>query len=255
MWLKFPVGPGSVGDLRMFACLASADLALSPATALESQGTEGIASFTVAVPTKNFDTLGLLLELTETSAPTVLGMEEGAIQEFNKVYTASGIRPFDVLLALNGTQNWETMQKKMTSKLPDKMFLTFNRPRKIQVVVEETHDIGDMGMTLAYTDKSVGVVIQELNDSGRMAKWNTKRKSHGHDAIEVMDRIIEFDGKAYCGTDLAKLLEEKKIWRLTVLKYAQGEIPVLEGLSRGGFCWVVRHLAIWRAFLFLHSPS
>lgn len=164
----------------------------------------------------------------------VLGMEEGAIQEFNKVYMASGIRPFDVLLALDGIQNWDTMQKRMTGKLPDKMFLTFNRPRKIQVVVEKTGV--NMGMTLAYTDKSVGVVIQKLSGSGRMVKWNTKRKSHGQDAIEVMDRIIEFDGKAYCGTDLAKLLEEKKIWRLTVLKYAQGEMPVLEGLGRGGLC-------------------
>lgn len=206
----------------MLACCLASDLDDAPA-----------AAFTVAVPTKNFDTLGLRLE-TETRAPMVLGMEEGAIQEFNKVYMASGIRPFDVLLALDGIQNWDTMQKRMTGKLPDKMFLTFNRPRKIQVVVEKTGV--NMGMTLAYTDKSVGVVIQKLSGSGRMVKWNTKRKSHGQDAIEVMDRIIEFDGKAYCGTDLAKLLEEKKIWRLTVLKYAQGEMPVLEGLGRGGLC-------------------
>ena len=86
-----------------------------------------------------------------------------------------------------------------------------------------------MGMTLAYTDKSVGVVVQELNRSGLMARWNAKRSVHS-DTLGVLDRIIEFDGKAYCGTELATLLEEKKIWRLTVLKYPQGEMPLLEGL-------------------------
>lgn len=164
----------------------------------------------------------------------ILRIEEGAVQEFNKVYKDSGILPFDVLLALDGTKRWEGIQKKMTSKLPEKMFLTLKRPRKIQVSVEKT---GNMGMTLASTDKSAGVVIQDLDCSGQMAKWNAKRKSHSHDALEVLDRIIEVDGKAYCGTELANLLEQKRIWHLTVLKYTQGEgaMPVWEGLSRRSF--------------------
>ena len=193
--------------------------------------TQEATAFTVAVPTKNFATLGLQLELTETRAPTVLGIEEGAIEEFNRVYVGSDIRPFDVLLALDGIQSWEAIQKKMTSKLPDKMYLTFKRPRKIQIVVEKT---GDMGMTLAYTDKSVGVVVKELKRSGLMAKWNTQRSVHS-DTLEVLDRIIEFEGKAYCGTELATLLEERHIWCLTVLKYPQGEMPLLEGLCRRSF--------------------
>mmetsp|Transcript_29504 Transcript_29504/g.48702 ORF Transcript_29504/g.48702 Transcript_29504/m.48702 type:complete len:240 (-) Transcript_29504:430-1149(-) len=198
--------------------------------------TEEVSTFTVAVPTKNFVTLGLQLESTESGAPLISSIEEGAVQEFNKIYKHSGIQPYDVLLALDGTSSinsWEAIQEKLTSKLPDKMFLTLKRPRKIQVVVENT---GNMGITLASSDKSVGVIIQELHPSGTMVEWNAKRKSQSRDVLEVLDRIIEFDGKAYCGTDLAKLLEEKKIWRLTVLKYAQGEMPVLEGLGRGGFC-------------------
>ena len=206
--------------------------AAAPTKGIPTIPTQEVGAFTVVVPTKHFATLGLQLELTETRAPTVLGIEERAIEEFNRVYVASDIRPFDVLLALDGIQSWEAMQKKMTSKLPDKMYLTFKRPRKIQIVVEKT---GDMGMTLAYTEKSVGVVVQELKRSGLMAKWNAKRKSVHSDTLEVLDRIIEFDGKAYCGTELAMLLEEKKIWRLTVLKYAQGEMPLLEGLSRRSF--------------------
>lgn len=195
---------------------------------------EEASTFTVVVPTKNFATLGLQLDLTDARAPMILRIEEGAVQEFNKVYKDSGILPFDVLLALDGTKRWEGIQKKMTSKLPEKMFLTLKRPRKIQVSVEKT---GNMGMTLASTDKSAGVVIQDLDCSGQMAKWNAKRKSHSHDALEVLDRIIEVDGKAYCGTELANLLEQKRIWHLTVLKYTQGEgaMPVWEGLSRRTF--------------------
>jgi len=70
-----------------------------------------------------------------------------------------------------------------------------------------------------------------------VAKWNAERKSHSRDALDVLDRIIEVDGKAYCGTELASLLEEKRTWHLTVLKYAQDEglMPVWEGLSRRSF--------------------
>ena len=197
--------------------------------------TEEVETFTVAVPTKNFVTLGLELEVTEARAPMISSVEEGAVQEFNKVYEHSRIQPFDVLLALDGTHSWEAIQEKLTSKLPDKMFLTLNRPRKIQVAMENT---GNMGITLASSDKSAGVIIQELHPSGMMVEWNAKRKSQGREVLEVLDRIIEFDGTAYCGTELANL-EEKKHWRLTVLKYAQcetGEIPVLVDLSRGSFC-------------------
>eukprot|EP00438_Fugacium_kawagutii_P028825 Skav206511 [mRNA] locus=scaffold2251:139939:140586:- [translate_table: standard] len=189
--------------------------------------------FTVAVPTKKFSTLGLQLELTDTRAPTILEIQEGAIREFNKAYRASGIRPFDVLIALDGIQNWEAMQKKMSEKLPEKMFLTLKRPRWTRIVLEKT---GNMGLTLNYTDKSVGVLVKHLDCKGLVAKWNAQNMS---DALEVMDRIIEVDGEAYHGTELATLLEDRKTWHLTVLKYAYGEMPVqdrvMEGLSRRSF--------------------
>jgi len=245
--------PGNVCGWRMLGCCyQGADTAgpsvceiqevfipaqapVIPAT-LSPRGipTEEVETFTVAVPTKNFVTLGLELEVTEARAPMISSVEEGAVQEFNKVYEHSRIQPFDVLLALDGTHSWEAIQEKLTSKLPDKMFLTLNRPRKIQVAMENT---GNMGITLASSDKSAGVIIQELHPSGMMVEWNAKRKSQGREVLEVLDRIIEFDGKAYCGTDLANLLEEKKHWRLTVLKYQgeTGEMPVLEGLSRRSF--------------------
>lgn len=228
-----PVVP-SVSEIQeIFIPMQPMQAAVKP-TSPKGISTQEVSTFTVVVPTKNFATLGLQLDLTETRAPMILRIEEGAIQEFNKVYTDSGIQPFDVLLALDGTKSWEGIQKKMTSKLPDKMFLTLKRPRKIQVVVDKT---GNMGLTLASTDKSVGVVIQELDRSGLMARWNARRKSHGRDALEVLDRIIELDGKAYCGTELANLLEEKRTWHLTVLKYAQGDAGAMlwEGLSRRSF--------------------
>lgn len=51
--------------------------------------------FTVTV---NFWALGLQLKLTDTRAPTILEIQEGAIPEFNKAYRALDIRPFDDLI-------------------------------------------------------------------------------------------------------------------------------------------------------------
>ena len=187
-------------------------------------------SFTVVVPTKDFVTLGLQMELTETRTPMILGIEEGAIREFNKVYKGSSIQPFDVLMALDGTCSWEAIQKKAAGKLPPKMTLSLKRPRRLQMVVEKK---GNMGMTLAYTDRSVGVLVEELHPNGHMAKHNAQCEDLNR--LSVLDRIIEFDGKAYKGTELAKLLEENTSWRLTVLKYDQTDTPLLEGLCRQSF--------------------
>ena len=106
--LKFSVGPRfSLWRATMLACcIAGADpqvrpqlevvcsvsetqqffftLQTLPPPAAPAASTKGIPTITVAVPTKNFATLGLQLELTETRAPTVLGIEEGAIEEFNR---------------------------------------------------------------------------------------------------------------------------------------------------------------------------
>ena len=178
----WPGVPGNVCGWRMLGCCyQGADTAgpsvceiqevfipaqapVIPAT-LSPRGipTEEVETFTVAVPTKNFVNLGLELEVTEARAPMISSVEEGAVQEFNKVYEHSRIQPFDVLLALDGTHSWEAIQEKLTSKLPDKMFLTLNRPRKIQVAMENT---GNMGITLASSDKSAAVIIQELHPSG-----------------------------------------------------------------------------------------
>eukprot|EP00438_Fugacium_kawagutii_P004977 Skav222719 [mRNA] locus=scaffold4971:19541:20011:- [translate_table: standard] len=154
--------------------------------------------------------------------------------EFNKVYKASEIRPFDVLMALDGVESWTAIQKKLTSKLPEKVFLTLRRPRKSQIVVKKT-GTADVGMTLAY-NQFVGPTVQDLDCHGRMANWNAQNVD---DAVEVLDRIIEFDGHPCSGTKLAKLLEENETWRLTILKYHRGELPsadrVVEGLWRRSF--------------------
>ena len=249
-WLKGPgfIWPSASWWGFMWACCAPADhltlpevistntppvckMVASPAATcpvLPPKASQA-AAFTVVVPTKDFSSLGLQLELTDTRAPMILRIEDGAIQEFNKIYKGSSIRPFDVLAALDGTQSWEAIQRQMTCELPDKMHLSLKRPRRVQVLLEKKRK--NMGMTLAYTDKSVGISVQQIDPNGPMAKWNAQ-----HDAkLEVLDRIIEFDGKAYCGTQLATLLEENQIWRLTVLKYSVDD-PVLEGLSRRSFC-------------------
>eukprot|EP00438_Fugacium_kawagutii_P030286 Skav225216 [mRNA] locus=scaffold1041:301291:301938:- [translate_table: standard] len=213
--------------------LARAPRSTSSLATLAPPSAPKTSYFTVAVPTKNFSTLGLQLELTDTRAPMILEIQEGAIQEFNKAYSASGIRPFDVLIAVDGIRQWEAMQKKMSEKLPETMFLTLKRPRWTRIVLEK---IRDMGLTLNYTDQSVGVLVQHIDCKGLVAKWNAQNMA---DALEAMDRIIEVDGEAYRGPELASLLEDRKTLHLTVLKYVHGEMPVqdrvIEGLSRRSF--------------------
>ncbi|CAL1132163.1 unnamed protein product [Cladocopium goreaui] len=203
----------------------------SSSKAADSEG----RSFTVVVPTKDFSTLGLQMDATEPRFPMVLGIEDGAIQEFNKVYQGPGIQPFDVLMAVDGTQSWDAIRKKMAGKLPDRLFLSLHRPRRIEVLVEKTGQgtMETMGMRLAYTDKSVGVFVQEIHPKGLIAKWNAARDAG--ERIEVLDRIVEFDGKTCTGTQLAMLLEEQKTWRLTVLKHDECDNQVLQGLSRQSF--------------------
>eukprot|EP00438_Fugacium_kawagutii_P007708 Skav222597 [mRNA] locus=scaffold1852:122644:123054:- [translate_table: standard] len=135
-------------------------------------------------------------------------------------------------MAVDGVESWTAIQKKLTGKFPEKMFLTLRRPRKTQIVVEKT---GEMGMTVAYSHQSTGVVVRHLDSDGLMANLNARNVD---DALEVLDRIIEFDGRPCSGTKLASLLEEKETWRLTILKY-HWELPsgdrVVEGLWRRSF--------------------
>ena len=111
------------------------------------------ATFTVVIPTKGFSTLGVQIDLIEKHPPMVTKIEEGAIQNFNKVHSNSMIQPFDVLMAVDGVQSWESIEKKINDldHVPDQLFVTLNRPRRVQVVLEKA---GSMGLTLAFTEVS-----------------------------------------------------------------------------------------------------
>ena len=192
------------------------------------------ATFTVVIPTKGFSTLGVQIDLIEKHPPMVTRIEEGAIQNFNNVHSNSMIRPFDVLMAVNGVQSWEAMEKKINDlhDVPDQLFVTLNRPRRVHVVLEKA---GTMGLTLAFTEVSIGVLVRDLHSSGLIADWNGK---HTSDAVSIGDRILELNGTPYAGSQLAQLLEKASRTssiRLTVLKYSQADDLMLDGLMRGSF--------------------
>lgn len=170
-------------------------------------------SFQVVVPTKDFSTLGLELDLTDPSTPMISKIGEGAIQKFNKVFAGSSLKPYDVLVTLDEARNWEQIEKKMNGQLPEKMTLGVKRPRKVQVTFEKT---GPMGMKLDYKNDSVGAILQDLDPSGLLATWNSKNAS---DAIGPGDRIVEFDGQTYLGGELMEQLKTQSTMKLTVLKY------------------------------------
>ena len=170
-------------------------------------------SFQVVVPTKDFSTLGLELDMTDPSTPMITKIGEGAIQEFNKVFAASSLRPYDVLVTLDEARKWEEIEEKMKGQLPHKMHLGVKRPRKVQVTFEKT---GPLGMKLDYKNHSVGAILKDLDPSGLVAKWNAKNVA---DAIGPGDRIVEFDGQTHLGGELMEQLKTQSTMKLTVLKY------------------------------------
>eukprot|EP00438_Fugacium_kawagutii_P023815 Skav204936 [mRNA] locus=scaffold2514:92261:92548:+ [translate_table: standard] len=85
---------------------------------------------------------GLRMANRLTWAPTILEIEKGAIREFNKAYRVSSIRPFDVLIALDGIQDWKAVQKKVSTQLPEGMLLTLKRPKWTRIVLAKAGDVG-----------------------------------------------------------------------------------------------------------------
>lgn len=178
-WLKFHEGLGrsTIHGVAMFLCCYGKDteeasfvtsfpvsflidnfeevvqVDAQPVSLTVRQPEPPCATFTVVIPTKGFSTLGVQIDLIEKHPPMVTKIEEGAIQNFNKVHSNSMIQPFDVLMAVDGVQSWESIEKKINDldHVPDQLFVTLNRPRRVQVVLEKA---GSMGLTLAFTEVS-----------------------------------------------------------------------------------------------------
>lgn len=188
-------------------------------------------TFTVVISTKGFSTLGLEVEEPiQESVPMIVKVKEGPIQKFNQQgHNTSKIRPYDFLVALDGVQSWDLIQEKMFGKLPDQIFMTLNRARKIQIVLEKT---GPLGLTLAYTNTSHGALVTNIEDVGSIVDWNA---SHTSDAVRIGDHVLEFNGRVYTGSQLSQTLKDEKVRTLTVLKYIQADMSILMGLSRQSF--------------------
>ena len=195
--------------------------------------------FTVAVSTNGCSTLGVQWEWIESNRPMILEIQQGAVQRFNEVHESSRVERHDVLIALDGIQSLDLLQQKMMKmcgELPDQLFLTVNRPKRVQVILTKA---GLTGMKLAYSRDSLGVMVSGLEASGLIPEWNAKHISH---AVSVGDRIIELNGRSYKGFELAKRLERQhQVKILTVLQYPsiQDDMPILAGLSRRSFfVWI-----------------
>ena len=203
-----------------------------PVSEAVSSHEEICGTFTVAVSTKGFSTLGVQWESIESSRPMILEITPGPLQRFNEVHKSSRVKRHDVMIALDGIQSLDLLQKKMCGELPDQLFLTVNRPKRVQVILTKA---GKTGMKLAYSRDSLGVMVSGLEAFGLIPEWNAQ---HISQAVNVGDRIIELNGTSYKGFELAKRLErqsEAKI--LTVLQYTsiQDDMPILAGLGRQCF--------------------
>ena len=199
-----------------------------PVSEAVSSHEEICGTFTVAVSTKGFSTLGVQWEWIESSRPMILQITQGPLQRFNEVHKRSRVERHDVMIALDGIQSLDLLQKKMCGELPDPVFLTVNRPKRVQVILTKA---GVTGMKLAYSRDSLGVMVSGLEASGLIPEWNAK---HISQAVSVGDRIIELNGTSYKGFEFAKRLERQSQVRiLTVLQYTsiQDDTPILAGLS------------------------
>lgn len=171
-------------------------------------------SFSITVPCKDFSSLGLQIDKTSSTMPMIKEVKAGAVQKFNELNPSRSIRLYDVVVALDETSGTDAIWKKMNEKPAENVTLAINRPRKIEISLLKT---GGLGLKLDYKNISIGGVIDEIVESGLMAKWN---KEHPSDVVSKGDRIVGCNGKTCFGDELLDAIKKaEKNMTLTVLKY------------------------------------
>ncbi|CAK9004425.1 Thrombospondin-type laminin G domain and EAR repeat-containing protein [Durusdinium trenchii] len=170
-------------------------------------------TFTLSIPTADFLSLGLDLDVTSDTRPMIKEVRLGAVSSFNDANPTQAIKPYDVILALDGAESATQISETMTRKLRDLVTIKLSRPRKHQVQLEK---VGNLGMKLEYCSNSAGAVIQEVASSGLLAKWN---RSHPKDEIQPGDRTLKVNGMKCAGPDMVEVIKSERKLDFTVLKY------------------------------------
>ena len=155
--------------------------------------------------------LGIEVDATTPAKPMIKELKPGAASRLNELCPGS-IQVYDVLLAIDGAEDWESMKGKMQGTV-EKVMLKLHRPKKLSIFLKKT---GGLGMKLDYSSTSVGAVIGEIHPEGLMQKWNEENKGI---ALQEGDRLIEFEGTLCKGTELLNHIKVRENLELTALKY------------------------------------
>jgi len=172
--------------------------------------------FTVVLPTAGFSVLGAVWDPVKGKGRIMASLNPGAITSFNHENPESSIQVYDMLLAIDDVKDEPGIAEKLKANLPEKMTLTFNRPRKVHLSFRKE---GPLGLKLDYSNNSCCAMVSGINDSGVIPTWNLE---HPSDAVCAGDRFVEYNGEKYAGKELVGFIKEEKPENnitLTVLKY------------------------------------
>lgn len=156
--------------------------------------------------------MGIEVDATTPTKPMIKALKPGAASKLNELSPGS-IQVYDVVVAINGAEDWEAKKAKMEGDMDEKVILKLHRPKKLAIFLKKT---GGLGMKLDYTSTSLGAVIGEIHPDGLMQKWNNENKGI---ALQEGDRLIEFEGTLCKGTELLNHIKVRENLELTALKY------------------------------------
>jgi len=172
--------------------------------------------FTVVLPTAGFSVLGAVWDPVKGKGRIMASLNPGAITSFNHENPESSIQVYDMLVAIDDVKDEPGMAEKLKANLPEKMTLTFNRPRKVHVTIRKE---GPLGLKLDYSNDSCCAMVSGINASGMIPTWNLE---HPSDAVRDGDRFVEYNGVKCAGKQMVGFIKEEKPEKditLTVLKY------------------------------------
>ncbi|CAK9106175.1 Thrombospondin-type laminin G domain and EAR repeat-containing protein [Durusdinium trenchii] len=174
-------------------------------------------AFSLLIPTRDFASLGLVLDTTSDSRPMITEVKPGAVRKFNELNPSQSIMPYDVILALDEATSVKEIGEKLSSaEFPTAMAMKLSRPRRLPVHLCKTKKAESLGVKLEYRDDSMGVVIQQLNTHGLLPRWNAENLK---DAVGAGDRIIAVNGKRASSPEIVEMIKEESKLDFTVLKY------------------------------------
>lgn len=192
---------------------------------LEDKGTQAVfenedeskeyGAFTVVVPGKCHETLGLKLESSLDKGPTIAQVRKGAVDDFNQLHPFQTIQAFDMLLQIGAIRGKNAILDKLGSPIDGDVVMTFHRPRRVDVLLQNPKP-DQLGIKLMIKNKVPGAMVLEVHTEGLIPTWN---QQHPDEAICQGDRVLAINSVTEFKETLADMLSNESELLLTFPKY------------------------------------